>query len=313
MHGRRDDQRQSGTPTVGDLLTAYDAIKAEGSAMSHDDGPAFQLAKDFFAKEPPPIRWTIQGLIEDKTFGIIGGEPKTSKSWFALEAALSVASGIPMLGQFPTNGERRPVALIMLEDSPHNVYARLRALAASKGISVDELAGLPIYLRFKRGIDLATRFDTRWVIDAVNGANKDMALVLIDPLRNAHTAEENDSKSMTSVCDNIRDIRDATGSAIVLTHHLRKPSASDESSPGHALRGSGALYGAIDGLVVLMNKRRPEDSNIWRNNIHVRVKAGREAIPFQAVLKVHDGPDGRACKAEWAVSAIPDEDRSKKR
>jgi hypothetical protein len=44
-------------------------------------------------------RWLIDGLWSDAAVGVLGGEPKCCKSFLALDAAVSVASGTPRLGR----------------------------------------------------------------------------------------------------------------------------------------------------------------------------------------------------------------------
>jgi len=305
--------------TVGDAIDIYQSVEEVRSARKDRKDTivhnTFVKADEFFSVPPPPIKWLVQGIMEDKTFVVLGGEPKTSKSWLALELGLSVASGTSAFGSegFATNGQMRSVAMIMLEDSQHNVYARMRSLGRAKGMYEDDLAKLPMFFRFRRGLDLTDYSDIEWLIKSVKDNVPECALIVIDPMRNAHTAEENDSKGISLLCDNIRDVRDSTGATVLLTHHLRKPTSQDQDTPGNALRGSGALYGAIDGLVGMVNRRQPEDVDLWRNNVYIRVKAGREAQPFQVVLRVQDGSDGRACKAWWELSAItPDEKKRKK-
>ena len=54
-------------------------------------------------REPPAgeSRWLVQPLWSTGAVGIIGGAPKSCKTWLALELAVAVASGKPCLGRFP--------------------------------------------------------------------------------------------------------------------------------------------------------------------------------------------------------------------
>lgn len=47
---------------------------------------------------PPTDRWLVEGLWAWPAVGFIGGTPKASKTWLALELAVAVASGRPCLG-----------------------------------------------------------------------------------------------------------------------------------------------------------------------------------------------------------------------
>jgi RecA-family ATPase len=267
-------------------------------------GP-FITSDKMFSTMPGPVEWSVSQLVADGSFVVLGGEPKTTKSWAGLEVALSVASGTPCFGSevFSTNGKQRSVACVMLEDGAPNINARVRAMATSKGIKEQELRGLPLFFNFSGGIDLFDDDSVAKFMSDLGGIDKP-AVIIIDPMRNAHTGEENDSGQMIAVANNVRRIRDKTGSTVVLIHHLRKPSSSDVGSPGHALRGSGALYGAVDGLIAMFNRTATVKTPGWTNDVYVRVKAAREADPFRLNLQVKDGPDGRAKLARWSVSSI---------
>ena len=44
--------------------------------------------------------WLIENLWSARAVGIIGGAPKSLKTWLALEMAVALASGSPCLGSF---------------------------------------------------------------------------------------------------------------------------------------------------------------------------------------------------------------------
>ncbi len=74
-------------------------------------------------------RWLVTGLWAEEAVGIVGGEPKCSKSFLALDLAVSVASGTPCLRRFPVS---RPggVLLFAAEDALHVVRRRLEGICA---------------------------------------------------------------------------------------------------------------------------------------------------------------------------------------
>ena len=270
---------------------------------------AFERAADFFSKPLPKLDWTVANLIEQSTFVVLGGEPKTSKTWAALEIALSVASGAPCFNQaeFHCNRKPKPVFLFLLEDGKHNVHARMMALAKAKHLTKEHLKAMPLYIRCRKPIDLDLDADD--IIAAIKAEMMPMptydntmepGLILIDPLRNAHTREENDSGEMRKVMDACLRIRDETGFSLVVNHHFKKMKKGDEDSPGNAMRGSSSIYGAVDGIIG-MRRIECDNKNTWRNNVHCQVKAGPQAAPFGLELKVEDGKSGRANWAGWDV------------
>ena len=266
-------------------------------------------AKEFFSEPPKKLEWTVRNLVEQGTFVVLGGEPKTSKTWAVLEMALSVASGTDCFNsfEFTTFHERRPVYLFLLEDNFYNVQARLVALGAAKGLSVDDLKELPLFIRCRKPLNLLE--DSGQIIDTVsalqigdeeNGLRD--GLIIIDPLRNAHNQDENDSGSMKLVMERCISIRDRTKCSLIINHHFKKMKKSDEETPGNAMRGSSTLYGAVDGIIG-MRKIECNERNVWENNVHCQVKAGPQASPFGLTLRVKDGAEsGRSVYADWEVS-----------
>lgn len=71
-----------------------------------------------------PLRWLLSELFLVGAAGILGGAPKTGKSFFALELAVAVASATPAAGRsvVPAPG---PVLLCAAEDPPAVVVQRL--------------------------------------------------------------------------------------------------------------------------------------------------------------------------------------------
>ena len=104
--------------------------------------------------------------------------------------------------------------------------------------------------------------------------------------------------------ENLRHIRDTTGASVLVVHHTRKPSGADKSNPGMAIRGSGAIFGSVDGLIAMTAiEDIDKDDNVITNNVFIRVKAGKEQRPFSTSLTIKDGFDGRADLATWSVGA----------
>src|SRR5436189_3854667 len=79
--------------------------------------------------------WLIDQLWTAHAVGIIGGTPKSYKTWMALEMAVSVASGSACLTTFavPSPG---PVLLYAAEDSQATLRLRLESLAPPHGLTL---------------------------------------------------------------------------------------------------------------------------------------------------------------------------------
>ena len=274
---------------------------------------AFNLipAKEFFTRKLPNIEWTVRNLVEQGTFVVLGGEPKTSKTWASLELALSVASGRNAFNSPQFETKVRPVFMFLLEDGEWNVQARLQALASPKGMNTERLSQMPLHVSCRKPMSLDE--DAERIISILLSYSEQEirdtgesipGLVLIDPLRNAHHREENDSGEMRKVMDACLEITRRTGYSLVVNHHFKKIPKNQEESPGYAMRGSSSIYGSVDGIIGL-RKIDCGDKNIWQNNVACQVKAGPQARPFGLELRVEDGAQtGRAIHAEWVTSEL---------
>lgn len=263
-----------------------------------------QNAKDFFKHKPPPISWLVEGMMEEHNLVMLAGAPKTAKSWIAIEIGLAVATGGELFGDPLLSGSGREgsVLFFFLEDGAHNIHARVTSLAKQKGVK--DPRNLNLFFRFGGGIDMGNKGDVAQLAAAIKGGIPNLDLIVFDPFRNMHYGDENDSATIIQVMDNLRHIRDITGAAILVTHHTRKPSASDRNNPGFAIRGSGAIFGSVDGLIAMSSiEDIDKEENTITNNVFVRVKAGKEANPFSVSLRIKDGYDGRAESARWSVGA----------
>jgi RecA-family ATPase len=263
----------------------------------------------FMANPPPPMQWLVDGLVPDNSFIVLGGAPKTCKSWMALDIGISLALREPCFSRSDFTVQcQRSVLFIMLEDAATNIYGRVRAIGRSKGADVKALQEAPLYFRFSKELDLGDGTQVRTLANRISESIPNLGLVIIDPFRNAHGLDENDSNSVRQLTDNIRDLRDITGASILITHHLRKMSKQDKENPGFALRGSGAIYGAVDGLITLADEPKTASAE-WLNHVKIRIKAGKEPDPFLLTLEVSDGPDNRADNVNWSVSGYCHDDK----
>ena len=83
---------------------------------------AYQLAS-----LPEKQRWLIEELWSHQAVGIIGGEPKSYKSFLALSMAVAITSGQPCLGRYSV-AEPGSVLLFAAEDAFHIVRERLEGI-----------------------------------------------------------------------------------------------------------------------------------------------------------------------------------------
>lgn len=239
----------------------------------------------------PQTQWLIEGLWSDQAVGILGGEPKCCKSFLALDAAVSVASGAPCLRQFPVRRTGK-VLLFPAEDSLTVVRQRLEGVSSAAQVSFQSLA---VDVITAPSIRLDTPTDRQRLSDAVQ--NLRPVLLILDPLIRLHRVDENDATQIAALLSYLRELQRQFHLAVLLVHHARKDSHS--SRPGQALRGSSELHGWGDSNLYMRRK----GSQLTLSTEH-RAAPSQDHIPLQltqtgpalalTVLETQPSPEPRA-------------------
>jgi hypothetical protein len=192
-------------------------------------------------------RWLVASLWARAGVGILGGAPKSCKSWLALEVALAVASGTPCLGVFEI-GDAGPVLLYMAEDTAAVVKARLSGICRHRGL---DLATLPVHLITAPALRLDQARDQVRLRDAV--ATYAPRLLVLDPFVRLHRIDENDAGQVSALLGYLRELQRAHDVAVLVVHHARKNGHAGQ--PGQSLRGSGDFFAWADSLLYVRRHR----------------------------------------------------------
>jgi len=188
--------------------------------------------------------WLIEHLWSHQAVGIIGGSPKSGKTWLALEIAVSVASGTPCLNTFPVTSPG-PVLLYAAEDPVAALRDRVQTLAQVHGVDFQRL-DLHIITVDALRLD---RPDHQDRLEATLQTYKP-ALLILDPLVRVHGIDENVAGQVSALLGYLRCLQRKTRAAIALVHHVRK-NTSATAGAGNSLRGSGDLYAWVDSFLYL--------------------------------------------------------------
>ena len=183
-----------------------------------------------------PTDWLIERYLELDTVSLMYGQPKTGKTFVALDMALSIAAGIPFHGCPVKQG-----AVIYVAGEGHGGLAR-RVKAWCLEHNVDPKT-LPIYFS-TRGQAL-TEIDEaaallQEIADCAEQSDLPIRMIVIDTLnRNFGGADENSTKDMTAFIANIDLMRTTHDATVLILHH------SGHGTDNRA-RGSSALFAAVD-------------------------------------------------------------------
>lgn len=259
---------------------------------------------DLLAEPDEPIAWAVQGLLTKGAVGIIGAEAKGTKTWIACELMVALSSGTPVFGRFNVP-ERQWVLGCFLEDGKRNLKNRMRALIRGRNASHVDTSRIRVEVRPK--INLQSADDQAWIVASARAMPEPPGIIFLDPLRNAHGAEENSSSEMQPIMDALARIRDATGACVMVSHHMGRPSKERQGQRlAHRLRGSTAIFGSVDAAILIETRKyqRTEQSATWKSLIDVELRELTPAPPFGLELDVQI-EDGAAKVAGWAYHDDP--------
>lgn len=190
--------------------------------------------------------WLVNGFWTRKSHGIIAGEPKSFKSTLSLDLAISVASGMPFLGEFSVT-EQGPVLVIQNENAPWIMKDRLEKIRAQKGLigsiekvdkkySINFPPELPLYYLNQQGFSLSVTEHKKFLEDLI--IQVEPKLVVLDPLYLMFEGDINSAKDLSPVLNWLLVIKEKYNLSLVIVHHWRK-------SQGGARRGGQRLLGSV--------------------------------------------------------------------
>jgi len=199
-----------------------------------------QLLAQQPATAPPCL--VEPGLLPPQGILFVGGEPKVGKSLLIANLALCLAAGVDRIG-FPIPAQRR-VLICQFELPVPQFVNRLAIMRRALGATADQQ--LLVDTRAQGHLLSAAQGLTHFVSAARAAAAE---IIVLDPLYSTHDQDENDTRAMAALCQSLLRLRDASGAALVVVHHVRKSIGRYEI--GTAFRGSSALHAVGDSYLLL--------------------------------------------------------------
>lgn len=264
-----------------------------------------------------PYQWRDPATIPPRPFlygkhfiaGFIGvtvSPGGLGKSALLISEALSMACGIPLIGERPLRKLR--VVYWNGEDPQDELDRRFAAAIKHFGIGrsdlgdrlmVDSGRSLPLKLAIhKDGTVKLAKGKVNEIVEALKDFGADVFIA--DPFVTTHTVSENDNTAMNEVVDLWREIADRSGCAIDLVHHTTKqarlPGQAELLGAAQA-RGAGAIVDAArsERHLIAMNAEDAEKLGI--ENGHKRYfqvvsgKASMAPAAEIAIWRKHESVD----------------------
>jgi CheY-like chemotaxis protein len=217
---------------------ARERLAREAASYTVKPIPLAELLQQTFEQ----LVFLVDGFLARGHFAVLGGRPKSGKSWLLLQLAQAIDTGQSFLGRATIQAK---VLYIALEDGQRRVFHRCNLLGwrpQNGAAFLFELAtfdgdGVP-------GPGLAQ-------VDALAGQYD---LIIIDTFAATRSGRvnENDNAQSAMIANYLARIAHERDVTIILSHHTRKGAADD---PFDTLRGAGALRAGYDVGMVLQRKQ----------------------------------------------------------
>lgn len=216
------------------------------------------------------------------TVGAGGG----GKSTHAIVEALSMVSGLPLLG--PTPSEPLSVWYVNLEDPLDEIERRFVAAAKHHGIDLNTVRG-KLFVDSGRDQEFVVLKPdgkgTKVVEPVVKSMINEMIanqidVLIVDPFISTHEVEENDNSKIQQVAKQFVRIAHEANAAVELVHHVSKGSGdgkgevtADSARGASALKDKARSARTINGMTVEEAKKAGIDAN--ERFSYFRVNSGK--------------------------------------
>jgi hypothetical protein len=223
-------------PFEGTVEVQSLAHSSPPAALPESSEPLSIGVADFFATCNEHVEYVLEPFIIKSGFVLVMGPPKSGKTWFVAWLAAEVAAR--RVGR---------VHIVEEEGSREVLRDRLKPFLGSDPRVHNDM----LRISFRRRVCL----DQPGWVERLATDCQGAALIVLDPFIALHALDENDQSQIGRVLANIQDLISRTGAAVVLVHHTRKGASwnksNAEASSSADARGSGALIGSVDSVIVV--------------------------------------------------------------
>ena len=283
-------------PQQGVVRALTASQPAQAAAPSASSAATLQIkygspisAADLQNMSFPPLVYLVEDLLPEGT-SLLGGAPKTGKSWMLLHLCLALSMGTPFLGHMTAQCE---VLYLALEDNLRRLQYRIRQI----------LQGQP----FPKGLYLqvaspGTADGLYILLDHFLAQNPNIKFVAIDTLvkvRKEQSSIKGIYQADYKEVSGLKDFADQHNISLMLVHHFNK--REEDGDPMNSLSGSSGIPGAVDEVLILKKNER------FKNEADLYI-SGRDIEQSTNTIRF----DEDACVWEYIGSADEiDEQRAK--
>lgn len=251
---------------------------------THIDGVFTDLGR---AVDEPPT-WVIENVLPVGVT-VIGAAPRSSKTTL-VSALAALVAGYPPRTLPPSMSGVRLTGPVLVFSAEHSAGELAHLMHVGMGLTLKQDESVlvcddPFAWRLDDP-DAVVRL-LRWL------QGRMPRLVIIDPLREFHRADEQDSGDMNRLLRPVRRWAKANEASVCVLHHSRKPAKDRDATDHTELRGSNAILGAADATLMLARENEEwlrvagsfKRGSSWEKTIRM---AAYEYVNLPAVERLTD-------------------------
>jgi regulatory protein RepA len=252
-----------------------------------------------FTNEPPELDFILPGFLSG-TVGALVAPGATGKSFFALEAAMSIAcsvAGGDLIELQPPRAGR--VVYLAGEDPAPAIIRRIHAIGKHLNPKARASIAENLFIEPIMGsrLNIMNEMHMQRIIEYSIGTR----LIVFDTLSRFHQLDENSNGDMAGLISILEHIASKTGASVLFLHHVNKGAARDgQCDQQQAARGASALIDNARwcGFVTKMTEQESEQLSDGpsvigdRRSYFVRFgvsKQNYDAIPVDRWYQRHEG------------------------
>lgn len=182
------------------------------------------------------IEWIVDRLIPKESITILFGKGGIGKTWLMMDIARCIGCGVDYLGY---KVQQAPVIFIDFENPITVLNTRAKRLGEAEGVHFWRLGN-------ELKPPLLDSLEWEQYKELPKGA-----VLVFDTLRASQGGDENDSRAMARVMNQMKELRDL-GFTIILLHHTAK-------NTDNVSKGSTAIVDLADHILGLTKVRQKED------------------------------------------------------
>lgn len=193
-----------------------------------------------FENEPPVLDFIWPGFLAG-TVGALIAPGATGKSYFSLEAAMSIACGVSggdLLNIVPARSGR--VVYVAGEDPTTALLQRIYAIGQHLGPDARQIIAKNLTIEPIIGKRLNIMNDQQ--LDDMINICAESRLIVLDTLSRIHQLDENSNGDMAHLISTLEYLASTTGASVLYLHHVNKGSVREGfTAQQQAARGASAL------------------------------------------------------------------------